>query len=156
MRNVRYFLGLLLILCLPACGKSSSSPTPIPTPTPTPAPVTTNIFSRPFSLRDVAPGFYLFSFQDVSVPNAGQVEVTFDYTFATSDIELVLTDTTCPSNSAAYNNQCTVLGSDKALAHPSKRARVVLQVSSATTIRIWIYKFTNAAESSVLNVFLTR
>ena len=156
MRNVRCFLGLVLILCLPACGGGGSTPTSVPTPTPTPAPVTTNIFSRPFSVAGAPSGIVVYGFQDVSVPNAGQVEVTFDYTFATSDIDLVVTTSSCTDYFAAYNSQCTVLGEDKGLPTPAKRARVTFQVTAATTIRVWIYNFTSAAESGVLNVLLTR
>jgi hypothetical protein len=48
-----------------------------------------------------------------------------------------------------------VNGSDKA--HPpATRASVSFTLSAAGTIRIWIYNFTSASESGVLNVLLTR
>jgi len=156
MRRAILAAGLgFAVLLLPSCGGDSPS-TPTPVPTPTPAPVTTNIFSRPFSVVAAPAGSAVYGFQDVSVPNGGQVEVTFDYTFASSDIDMVVTPTTCLDAVAAYNSQCTVLSSDKAPASASKRARVVFQLSAASAIRVWIYSFAEVPESGVLNVLLTR
>jgi len=157
MRNALLGAGLgLAVLWLPSCGGGNSSSNPTPVPTPTPVPVTTNIFSRPFSVIAAPAGSAVYGSQDVSVPNSGQVEVTFDYTLATSDIDIVVTPTSCTDGVVAYNGGCTVMGSDKAPATASKRARVVFQLSSASTIRIWIYSFANVPESGVLNVLLTR
>jgi hypothetical protein len=82
--------------------------------------------------------------------------VTFDCTFASSDIDLVVTQTTCGDPAAAYNSQCTVLGSDKTPATPLKRAQASFQLTAASTLRIWIFSFANVQESGVLNVLLTR
>jgi hypothetical protein len=155
MRNARHVVWALIALLLPACGGSSgTSSTPVATPTP--APTTRNIFSRNFSVGgNPSSDSVIFGFQDVSVPAAGQIEVIFDYTFATSDIDIVVTPTTCSDFTAAYNSQCTVHGSDKGPATATKRARTTFNLTAAGNIRIWIYNFTPAAESGVLNVLLT-
>ncbi len=90
------------------------------------------------------------------MPNAGQVEVTFDYTFSSSDIDMVVTPTICSDGVAAYNSQCTVLAADKALASSTRQTRVVFQLTAASTIRVWIYTFAEVPESGVMNVLLTR
>jgi hypothetical protein len=143
-------------LLLPACGGGGGGGSPTaPQPTPTPAPTTTNIFSRQFSVDGAPTNDAVYGIQDVSVANSGQVQVTFDWTFSTSDIDLVVTPTTCTDALAAYNSQCTVNGSDKANP-PGTRASVTFALSAAGSIRIWIFNFTPAAESGVLNVLLTR
>jgi hypothetical protein len=97
----------------------------------------------------------VYGYQDVPVPGAGQVQVTFDWTFSTSDIDLVVTPDTCTDPLGAYNSQCTVHGSDKA-DPPGTRGSVSFSLTAASTIRVWIFNFTPAAESGVLNVLLTR
>ena len=152
----RCYLGtcLLLAVLLPACG--SSTPTNnTPATTQPPAPVTTTIFNRPFGVLGAPQGQFIYGFQDVSVPNSGQVEASFDYTFASSDIEMVVTQTTCTDPVSAYQASCTSLGSDKNAPKANKRADVGFQLSAAGNIRIWIYNFTAAQESGVLNVNLT-
>ena len=154
---MRSACGAVLVSCLlmPACGGGGGGSPTAPAATPTPAPVTTNIFSRPFSVTGAPAEDAVYGFQDVSVPNAGQVQVTFDWTFSTSDIDLVVTPDTCTDPLGAYNSQCTVHGSDKA-DPPGTRASVTFSLSAAGTIRVWIFNFTPAAESGVLNVLLTR
>jgi hypothetical protein len=39
---------------------------------------------------------------------------------------------------------------------PGTRASATFSLSAAATIRVWVYNFTPAAESGVLNVLLTR
>jgi hypothetical protein len=152
----RCYLGtaVVLALLLPACG-SSTTTTSTPATTQPPAPLTTTIFNRPFSVAGAPQGHVIYGFQDVSVPNSGQVEASFDYTFASSDIEMVVTQTTCSDPASAYQASCTTLGSDKNAPKASKRADVVFQLSAAGSIRIWIFNFTPAQESGVLNVNLT-
>jgi hypothetical protein len=67
----------------------------------------------------------------------------------------VVTPTTCTDAFAAYLSQCTVNGADKA-DPPGTRASVTFSLSAAATIRVWVYNFTSAGESGVLNVLLTR
>jgi hypothetical protein len=140
---------------MPACGGGGGGSPTAPTATPTPAPVATNIFSRPFSVAGAPADDAVYGIQDVSVPNSGQVQVTFDWTFSTSDIDIVVTPTTCTDAVSAYLAQCTVHGADRA-DPPGTRASVTFQLTAAGAIRIWIYNFTPAAESGILNVVLTR
>ena len=155
MRCLRGLAILSMAVCLPACNGGGSGPTPVPTPTPTPAPVTRNIYSAPFTVPAGAAGLVGIGVVDVSVPSAGLVEVLFDYTFATSDIDMVVTTTTCTDPVAAYTGACTTLGSERDPPNASKRSRVAFQVTVASNIRIWIFVFTPDQESGILNVFLT-
>lgn len=154
---MRRACGVVVASCLllPACGGGGGGSPTAPQPTPTPAPVATSVFSRPFSVAGAPAGDVVYGYQDVPVPNSGQVQVTFDWTFSSSDIDLVVTPTTCTDFFAAYNSQCTVHGADRA-DPPGTRATVNFSLTAAATIRIWVYNFTQAAESGVLNVTLTR
>ena len=149
---MRRAYGVVLASCLllPACGGGDGGSPTAPQPTPTPAPVTTSIFNRSYSIAAFGAGY-----QDISVPNSGTVEVTFDWTFSTSDIDLVVTPTSCTDWYSAYSSFCQVLGSDKTPAGV-KRARVSLSMSAAGTIRVWVYNFTSVNESGVLSATLTR
>jgi hypothetical protein len=141
-----------LMLALSACGGGNDETGPTP-PAPPDPPVTTTIFSQGYSVgAGAGPATPAIGFQDVSVPNTGQVVVTFDWTFTSSDIDLVVTPPSCSSGVAAYDNQCTVHGSDRSYTKP---ARVSFTALSPGVIRIWVYNFATVPESGVLNVTLT-
>lgn len=151
-RLAAYFFAVGLVSALWSCGKSGDGPTP-PTPTPAP-PTTTTVFNQGYSVEAGAgPTAPAIGFQDVNVPNTGDVVVTFDWTRTSSDVDLVVTPPSCSSGVTAYNGGCTVHGSDKSFAKP---ARVAFTVISPGTIRIWVYNFSTTIESGVLNVTLTR
>jgi hypothetical protein len=139
---------------LPACGSSNPTNSTPPTTQP-PQPITTTIYNRPFGVAGAPQGNFIYGHVDVSVPNSGQVEASFDYTFTSSDIEMVLTQATCSDPVSAYQGGCTTLGSDKQPVRASKRADVIFQQAAAGSVRIWVYNFTAAQESGVLNVNLT-
>jgi hypothetical protein len=155
IRSVRGRLAgaLALLAGLTACGGGGSSPT-TPVVTQPPAPTTSSIFSRPYSVgAGLGGGVPNFGFQDVSVPNAGTVQVSFDWTFASSDIDVVVTPASCPDGVSAYFGSCTVLGEDKGF---NKPARAQFNVSASQSIRVFVYNFASVQESGVLNVLLTR
>jgi hypothetical protein len=154
---MRRAYGLLLVSCLllPSCGGGDSGSPTSPPPTGPPAPITTSIYSQPFSVSGAPAGSFVFGSEDVSVPNSGNVQVTFDWTFSNSDIDLVVTDTACPDPFSAFAGVCNVHGSDTG-APPATRATVTFSLSAAASIRIWVYNFTPANESGVLSVLLTR
>src|SRR5574340_23390 len=152
MPSVNGIVGVLLTLSLSACGGKSSSTNATPVPTPTPAPSTRSLFSQPFSVAAAPRNGYVYGFQDVRVPNSGQVQVTFDYTFASSFLDMVVTSDTCSDYAAAYNGQCIALGADRSSPRSARQARATFQATAATTIRIWVYNFSSVMESGVMNV----
>ncbi len=111
MRNPRRLAGLLLALLLPACG-GSSSPTPLPTPTPCSqtAPV---VINGPIPARGLGR-------VTVSAPTSGRLDITMDWTFATSAIAFyVVSAGTCPID--AFNaGTCTFVGRSETTAKPRK------------------------------------
>ena len=138
---------------LPACGGGSDSPM-TPVVTQPPAPTTSSIFSRPYAVgAGFGGGVPNFGFQDVNVPNPGAVQVNFDWTFAASDVDIVVTAASCPDGAAAYFGNCAVLGEDKGFTKP---ARAQFNVAGAQVIRVFVYNFATVQESGVLNVLLTR
>jgi len=89
----------------------------------------------------------------VSVPSSGRVDVSFDWTFASSDLDMVVTRTDCISGASAYSGNCFAFGSDKSTRKP---ARVTFDSTGAVVIRVWIVNFAQVQESGVMNVLLTR
>ncbi len=153
-RSAGLAAGLLMAAVLPACGGgggNNNNPTPVPTPTPR---TTTTVYSQGFSVEaGFGGGNPNFGAVDVNIPNTGDVAVTFDWTFASSDIDLVVSSISCTDGGGAYVGSCTVFGSDKGFTKP---ARVNLTVTSPGFIRIWVYNFATIRESGVMNVTLTR
>ena len=91
---------------------------------------------------------------DVAVPHAGTVTVSFNWTHATSQIELVVTKGTCSNNPlAARDGHCAAWGSDRKRVKP---ATVAFDLPASGAIRVWIFDFsTGIKESGVLNVTVT-
>jgi hypothetical protein len=138
-----------LALAFSACKGSNTTPTPVPTPAPR---ITTTVFNQGYSVSAGSSGTPFIGVQDVNIPDTGDVVVAFDWTNPASDIDLVITSPSCTSGISAYNNQCTVHGSDKAF---SKPARVSFTVVSPGAVRIFVYNWATVPESGVLSVMLT-
>jgi hypothetical protein len=145
-------LGLWLSV-FPGCGSDDGPATP--TATPTPAPVTTTVLSQGVSVA--APpyaGTWTPQRLDVAVPYAGRVTVSFNWTHATSQIELVVTKGTCANNPlAARDGKCEAWGADRKRVKP---ATVTFDLPASGSVRVWIFNFsTGVKESGVLNVTVT-
>jgi hypothetical protein len=94
----------------------------------------------------------VYNYQDVTVPYPGTVTASLDWTYATSDIDMVVARATdCPATSAGevYYGTCTALGADRTSRKP---ATVTFNMPAAGTIGIFIYSFSSVPESGVLNV----
>ena len=132
----------------PGCGGNDTPATPGAIPTP--APVTTSLFSQSYPINPSRTSTTaVYGYQDVSSPYAGTVTAAFAWTFATSQIEMVVTTNACSDPAGAYFGSCTVYGADHRRANP---ADVTFPLAASGVIRIWLFNFTTVPESGVLNV----
>jgi hypothetical protein len=140
----------LAVSVFSSCG-SSSNDGPTPVVTPTPAPVTTSLYSIGTSVPAAPAGGFVYTPNgiDVNVPYAGTVTASFDWTFTTSDIDMVVTRNDCTDYVGVLTRTCTVLGSDVSARKP---ASVTFTMTSAGVIRIWLFSYATVPESGVLNV----
>jgi hypothetical protein len=115
MQNLRWIAGLLMALWLPACG-GSSTPTTAATPAPTPTPCTQTIVLQ---VSGAVPASTLGR-RAFSAATAGRLDVTVDWTFATSPIGVYLvTAGGCPID--LFNAQaCTFLTRSETATKPRK------------------------------------
>jgi hypothetical protein len=135
------------------CGSDDSPATP--TATPTPAPVTTTVLSEAVSVgAPPNPGSWTPVRRDVTVPYAGRVAVSFDWTHATSQIEMVVTKGTCSNNPiSAKDGSCAAWGADRRRVKP---ATVTFEMPASGSIRVWVFNFsTGVKESGALSVTVT-
>lgn len=118
-------LAVLTLLALGGCGggSSPSTPTPVPTPTPRPTPVTVTLVQNTFT--GLEPNFLL------SVPFVvtaiGDVEAMADWTFATNNLDLILTRGThaCRNADGRIDFRiCTVVASETGDTNKPERLRV--------------------------------
>jgi hypothetical protein len=139
-------LTLLLGLSFAGCG-GTSNPTPVSTPTPN---LTTTLPPVSFSNVDVTGVFST----DINVSVNSSMTVVGDWTFATDDVDIYVTDLSCNEREARLVRQfCTLLG--KADTYGVKPKRLTMNVTPAT-YRVFIANFgPTAAESGTLQISLT-
>jgi len=115
MRNLRWTVGLIMALLLPACGGSSSPTTPA-TPAPTPNPCTQTTLVQ----VDGAVAARTLGRVPFSATAAGRLDVTVDWTFATSPIGIyVVSAGTCTI--AQFNaDTCAYLARSETTVKPRK------------------------------------
>lgn len=147
--------ALTLVAVLPGCGGDSGNTPIVPTPTPVPQPTTTVIFQSafpPLGAFDAAAG-------DFSIPNAGSVRVTMDWTFASNDMDIfVFSGTTCADFETFFRTGaapgCTLLGQD--IDPVRKPAVVQFTAAAAQNARILVLNLGPTNESGVVQITLTR
>src|SRR5262245_34600480 len=101
--SIRRLGSLGLLIALAGCGASDSPSTPSsPAPTPTPPPVTTVIYQNSGPVPASSVGYI-----DFNIPGAGTVNATVDWTFATSQVGIVLTTQACADPQAAFLASCS-------------------------------------------------
>lgn len=88
--------------------------------------------------------------QPVTIPSPGRVEVVLDWTFSTSNFDLVVADSACDSSSLA-GGRCNVLASDRGAAKPAG----VSFDSSGGSITVFSLQLAGPQESAVVSVWLT-
>jgi hypothetical protein len=82
----------------------------------------------------------------------GAVDVVADWTSPSSNLDLVVTASSCDDRSFLAG-VCPALASDRGSAKP---ATVRFSQATAGMVRIWVVSWASENESGVLNVYLTR
>jgi len=137
-------LGMFVPLL--GCGGGGTTPTPVPTPVP--APVRTIVGQQNWTAGVLeTPNF------DVTLGAAGNMDATVQWTFASNDVDIYVTSTSCASGADLLANRCTLLA--KADGTTSKPERLSMQ-ASAGVFRIWVVNFGPTRESGTLEVGVTR
>jgi hypothetical protein len=117
----------------------SSGPTTVTTTLPT------------FTFSNVPPGVVVFT--DVSVNGSGTLSATADWTFASSDIDIFVTATSCAATSVVnLQSGCAALGLTTSTA--TKPERLTVNVAQGN-YRLWIANFGPATESGTLQASAT-
>ena len=141
----RMVVGLLAAL-LPGCD-GGSGPDPIPS-TPPPAPVTTVVAEGSFS--GLEPNGAVVA--TITTPRAGNIEVVLDWTFASNDLDFLLTRGECaPEQLIAL--QCTIVAVAESTTAKPERAGVANAPAGPYTL--FVGNFGTTEESISFQVLLT-
>jgi hypothetical protein len=137
----------MLTLAATACGSDSPSTPPTPTPTPTPVPTRTVLATRSFTLAPAA------TYTDTvdNVP-AGSVDARVEWSGA-SDLNLYVTDTSCPGVVELAAGQCRVFAQATGSDRPE---RVQFVTTSTANYSVWVRNLGPSAESVTLEFAITR
>lgn len=147
-------LALTLGGCGPGenpCGQNplgAGCPQASPSPSPTPLPLIVIYGDSGSVPADSAIAI------DFSIPNAGTVAATVDWTFASSDVWVVMTTNACNDFVQAFLGQCGQIGSPNL--GNSKPKTVTGSVTQATSARLWIANFATVDESMAVQITLAR
>jgi hypothetical protein len=148
-RSIGRIATLGLLIGFAGCGGSNSPSTPSsPAPTPTPAPVTTAIYQNSGGV----PPMTLVRL-DFNIPNAGTVNATVDWTFASSTVAIALTTQACADPSAAFLASCSQIGTPQL---DSRKPKTITGAAQAGGGRLWIANLATVDESVAVLVTLTR
>jgi hypothetical protein len=147
----------LMMVVLPACGGGSSggggnAPTNVP-----PAPVRSLIGNFNFTVVGVPEANRLglqrdFFLQQLTITQAGSLEVIVDWTFASNDIDIVLFSGTC-TPALITSTGCSAITATTSVTAKPERLTSNVNPGSYT---IGVTNFGNGNESGVGQVFLTR
>jgi hypothetical protein len=154
MRHTKACAGLSLIVgavLLAACGgDSGTTPTVVATPAPPPPPVTTIIAQGAFTGLESR---YL-AFLPVSVTATGRLEVTVDWTFASNDIDIYVTQGTDPCTVQQFNTgTCPFLAFSESTS--AKPERVTIASVAAGPHTLYIANFGSSEEAVSYQILLT-
>jgi hypothetical protein len=138
--------ALALITGLTACGGGSTNPTP-PTSNP-PAPVRSVIGNFTFSLGPIA----LSQPVDITVSGTGSMDATVQWSFASNDVDLYLTDRNCNATTIFQIPSCNVLARADSF---TNKPEVIRQNLSTGVYRLFVYNDGPGSESGTLVVGFT-
>ena len=138
---------LIAATALPGCGGGGGGGVVTPSRTP----VRSVVSQRGWQL-DVLE----FLMTDISITGSGgtaTVDATVEWTFATNDVDLYVTNTSCTVEMLILDGCAYVARANSATAKPE---RVSFSVSAATSYRFWILNFGPTRESGTFEVAMTQ
>jgi hypothetical protein len=149
-------LTLAVAAALPACGGGGGGGGAAPTTLP-PAPVRTQVAGGNFTVLGVPAANALGFPMDVAVVvitiQGGTVEITADWTFPSSDIDIWFMNGSCTAAQAA-RQQCPI--ANRTTSVTAKPEQLNITGVPAGTYTVGFANFTNANESGNFQVFVVR
>jgi len=139
--------ALALVVGLTGCGGGSTTPNPPPVNNP-PAPVRSVIGNFTFSLGSVG----LAQPVEVTVSGNGTMDATVQWSFASNDVDLYLTDRNCNATSIFNLGNCNVMARADSF---TNKPEVIRQTLSTGVYRLWVYNDGPGSESGTLVVGFT-
>ena len=139
--------ALALVVGLTGCGGGSTTPNPPPVSNP-PAPVRSVIGNFTFSLGSIA----LAQPVEVTVSGNGTMDATVQWSFASNDVDLYLTDRNCNATSIFNLGNCNVMARADSF---TNKPEVIRQTLSTGVYRLWVYNDGPGSESGTLVVGFT-
>jgi hypothetical protein len=140
--------ALALVMGLTACGGGSTNPTPPPVNNNPPAPVRSVIGNFTFSLGPIG----LAQPVEVTVSGNGTMDATVQWTFASNDVDLFLTDRNCNATSYFNLGNCNIMARANSF---TSKPEVIRQSLGSGVYRLWVYNDGPASESGTLVVGFT-
>ena len=149
-------IALALTVVLPACGGGGGGGGNTPTNVP-PAPVRSLIGNFNFTVVGVPEANRLglirdYALQQLTITQAGTLEIIVDWTFASNDLDIVLFSGNC-TPALITSSGCPVITATTSVTAKPERLTTNVNPGSYT---IGVTNFGNTNESGVGQVFLTR
>jgi hypothetical protein len=149
LRTGRMGLVLAGAITLSACGDKVVNPPPPPPPPPPPVQETIVIYGDNGPVPAESGGYIEFT-----IPGAGTVEATVDWTFASSIVFVAMTTAACDDFEAAFLGQCSHIGTPNL--GNSKPKTVSGTVTQGGPARLWLLNGSEVDESMAVQITLTR
>lgn len=145
-----WMAALAFSAILPACGGGGGgSNTPSTLPPAPPQPTRTQIGSNSFAVS----GFPDVATTTFQLTAGGTIEIVADWTFASSDIDILWYAGTCTALQAS-RGECSILA--RTTSETQKPERLTIANVGAGTYTIGFANYANRSESGNFQVFLTR
>ena len=141
--------ALAMVMALTACGGEGGPMTP-PVTNP-PAPVRTVIGNFTFALGPIEMAAPVEI--TVSGTGTGTVDATAQWTFASNDIDLYLTDRNCTATSFFSINDCNILARAESV---TNKPEVINRSLAAGVYRVYVNNFGPGSEAGTLVIGFTR
>jgi hypothetical protein len=146
--------AVALVLVLGSCGSSTTGPSGGSTPGRSRSVIGSFAFQLVGIPEAQSVGFaFDFLDRDVVLSAAGDLDAVVNWTFASNNVNLYLTSTSCSETQFAVV-QCTILRSTEG--QGGKPRTLTASGLSAGTYRVWVVNLGNTAESGSVEVGVTR